>query len=425
MFDLIVRHATLPDGRENQDIACNDGRITQISEGIDADARDEIDADGYLVSPPFVDGHLHVDAALLHGRPRVNEAGDLYEGIRIWAEAKRHTSIEDYKERARQICAWSIAQGTLFIRCQTDICEPDLNAVRALIAVRDEMKPYITLQIVAFPQDGFLRHPQARQLLLEALDLGAEVVGGIPDYELTTALGNRSIQELCAIAASKNLLVDMHMDQTTDPQSRQIEALTAETIELGLGVRVTASHCPTLSSVNEYYLDKLIDQIAQSEMTIMVQPMQAATCWGLMAPIGKLLSGGVNVALGQDCVLDPWYPFGVCDMLDIAHMAATFGQVLDSKRKRMLFESVTTVGARALGIEDYGLEEGGPADFVILQAYDPEEAIRLRPPRLMVVRGGKVLSRQQKQQASLTLGKQELTVEFARPPHTRIKNGSH
>ena len=259
MFGLIVRHATLPDGRENQDIACSDGRIKQVNERIDADARDEIDADGYLVSPPFVDGHLHVDAALLHGRPRVNETGDLNEGIRIWAEAKRHTSIEDYKARARQICHWSIAQGTLFIRCQTDICEPDLNAVRVLIAVRDEMKPYITLQIVAFPQDGFLRHPQASQLLREALDLGAEVVGGIPDYELTTALGNRSIKELRVIAASKNLPVDMHMDQTTDPQSRQIKTLTAETIELGLGSRVTASHCPTLSRVNEHYLGKLID----------------------------------------------------------------------------------------------------------------------------------------------------------------------
>ncbi len=414
MFDLIVRHATLADGRKNQDIACADGRIKGIGAKIEAGARAEIDAEGYLVSPPFVDGHLHVDAALLHGRPRVNEAGDLYEGIRIWAEAKQQTSIEDYKARARQICYWSIAQGTLFIRCQTDICEPNLNAVRALCAVRDEMKPYITLQIVAFPQDGFLRHPEAKRLLREALDLGAEVVGGIPDYELTAEHGNRSIKELCAIAAEKGLLVDMHMDQTTDPQSRQIEALTAETIELGLGARVTASHCPTLSSVNPYYLRKLIDQIAQSGMNIMVQPMQAATCWGLMAPVGKLLDGGVPVALGQDCVLDPWYPFGVCDMLDIAHMAATFGQVLDTKRKAMLFESVTTVGARALGLEDYGLEEGGPADFVILQADDAVEAIRLRPTRLAVVRGGQVLSRQQKQQAALTLGTENLSVELAR-----------
>jgi len=413
-FDLVVRGANLPDGRTAQDIGCAGGRIKAIEAGIAAQGAIEIDARGCLVSPPFVDGHLHMDAALLQGRPRVNQTGGLYEGIGIWAEAKKTVTREDYKERARQVCYWSIAQGTLHIRCQTDICEPNLTAVRALLEVRDEMKPFIDLQIVAFPQDGFYRFPGASRLLREAVELGAEVVGGIPDYELTVDQGNRSIAELCRIAAERNRMVDMHMDQTTDPQSRQIETLTAETIQLGLGSRVTASHCPTLSSVNSYYLDKLIAQIAQSEMNIMVQPMQAATCWGIMAPIGKLLRAGVNVALGQDCILDPWYPFGKCDMLDIAHMAATFGQVLDSEGKHRLFHAVTGGGARALGLSSYGLAVGNPANLVVLEAETPEEAIRLRPARLAVIRNGKVLSRQQPRNAQLTLGDTPLTVNPAR-----------
>lgn len=414
MFDLIIRGANLPDGRARQDIGCAQGKIKAIVPKLDAAAPIEIDADNCLVSPPFIDGHLHMDAALLQGRPRINQTGGLYEGIRIWAEAKQATTIEDYKARARQICHWSIAQGTLYIRCQTDICEPNLNAVKALLEVKEEMKPFITLQIVAFPQDGFYRFAGATRLLRQALEMGAEVIGGIPDYELTAEMGNQSIRELCKIALDGDFLIDMHMDQTTDPQSRQIEMLTAETIMRGLGSRVTASHCPTLSSVNPYYASKLIDQIAQSQMSIMVQPMQAATCWGIMAPIGKLLDAGVNVALGQDCILDPWYPFGKCDMLDIAHMAATFGRVMDSTGKRRLFDAVTVSGARALGLSGYGLKIGGPADFVVLDAANPEEAIRLRPSRLAVIRGGAVLSRQQPQEARLTLGTGQISVNLSK-----------
>lgn len=414
MFDLVVKHANLPDGRRDQDIACENARIVAIEPNIQGSSRHFIDAEGHLVSPPFIDGHLHLDAALLHERPLANETGGLYEGIAIWAKAKQSQTIDEYKARAREVCRWAIAQGTLHIRCQTDICEPELRGVRALIELREEFSLFINLQIVAFPQDGYFRFPGAQRLMEEAIELGAEVVGGIPDYELTTAEGNESIRELCGIAQRKGLMVDMHMDQTTDPQSRQIEMLSSETIRLGIGPKVTASHCPTISSVNQYYARKLIDQMAQSGMSVMVQPMQAATCWGIMAPIARLFEAGVNVALGQDCILDPWYPYGKCDMLDIAHMASVFGQVLASKRKLQLFDAITTSSARALGLQDYGLEKGRAADFVLLQARDPVEAIRLRPPRLAVVRGGRVIASQPKQEVTLKLDQKEQLVRFER-----------
>ena len=414
MFDLLVKNANLQVGRSGIDIACAKGRILAVESNIDGEARETIDATGRLVIPPFVDAHWHLDGALLHGNPHSNESGTLYEGIEIWSKLKQTTTVENYKERARRVLCWAIANGSLHVRCQTDICEPQLRAVKALIELRDELKPYIDLQLVAFPQDGYLRDPNAIQLMKRALDMGMDVVGGIPDYELTVRLGNEAVRQLCELADKRGLLVDMHIDQTTDPQSRQIEALAQECIRLKMGARISASHCPSMANFDDYYANKLIAQIAQSEMNICVQPMVAATCWGAMARVGELLDGGVNVALGQDCVMDPWYPFGKCEMLDIAHMAIVWGRILVEKKKAMVFNSITYGGAKALNLDGYGIAKGNYADLVVLQAPDPLEAIRIRPPRLAVIRRGEVIARQQAQRADLSLGSQRLATDFTR-----------
>jgi cytosine deaminase len=414
MFDLLVKNANLQDGRNGIDIACAKGRIVAVEPNINGEARETIDASGRLVIPPFVDAHWHLDGALLHGNPYTNESGTLYEGIEIWSRLKQSLTVEDYKERARRVVCWAIANGSLHVRCQTDICEPQLRAAQALIELRDELKPYIDLQLVAFPQDGYLRDPNAVQLMKRALDMGMDVVGGIPDYELTASLGNEAVKQLCELADKRGLLVDMHIDQTTDPQSRQIEALAQECIRLGLGARISASHCPSMANFDDYYANKLIAQIAQASMNICVQPMVAATCWGVMARVGQLLDGGVNVALGQDCVMDPWYPFGKCEMLDIAHMAIVWGRILVEKKKLKVFNCITYGGAKALNVDGYGLEKGNYADLVILQAPDPIEAIRIRPPRLAVIRRGKVIGRQQAQKAELSLGSQSVALDFTR-----------
>jgi cytosine/creatinine deaminase len=414
MFDLLVKNANLQDGRSRMDIACAKGRIVAVEPNIDGEAREIIDATGRLAIPPFVDAHWHLDGALLHGNPYSNESGTLYEGIDIWTKLKQTLTVQDYKERARRVLCWAIANGSLHLRCQTDICEPQLRAVQALIELRDELKPYIDLQLVAFPQDGYLRDPNAIQLMKRALDMGMDVIGGIPDYELTASLGNEAVKELCELADKRGLLVDMHIDQTTDPQSRQIEALAQECTRLKMGARVSASHCPSMANFDDYYANKLIAQIADSGMNVCVQPMVAATCWGVMARIGQLLDGGVNVALGQDCVMDPWYPFGKCEMLDIAHMAIVWGRILAEKNKLKVFDSITYSGATALNLESYGVAKGNYADLVILQAPDPIEAIRIRPPRLAVIRRGEVISRQQAQSADLKLDGQRVEIDFTR-----------
>lgn len=414
MFDLLVKNANLQDGRTGIDIACAKGRIVAVEQNIGGEAREVIDATDRLVTPPFVDAHWHLDGALLHGNPYTNESGSLYEGIDIWSKLKETQTVEDYKERARRVLSWAIANGSLHIRAQTDICEPELRAVQALIELRDELKPYIDLQLVAFPQDGYLRDPNALKLMKRALDMGMDVVGGIPDYELTAPLGHEAVRQLCELAEKRGLLVDMHIDQTTDPQSRQIEAITQETIRLGMGGRVSASHCPSMANFNDYYAGKLLAQIAQAGMNVCVQPMVAATCWGVMARVNEMLDAGVNVAFGQDSVMDPWYPLGKGEMLDVAHMAIVWGRVLIRKKQLKVFDCITYGGAQALNLESYGIAKGNYADLVVLAAPDPLEAIRIRPARLAVIRRGEVISRQQAQRADITLGGQRLEIDFTR-----------
>lgn len=414
MFDLIVKNANLQDGRSGVDIACLKGRIVAVEPNIDGEARETVDATGRLVCPPFVDAHWHLDGALLHGNPHVNESGSLYEGIDIWSKYKETQSVEDYKERARRVLSWAIANGSLHIRAQTDICEPELRAAQALIELRDELKPWIDIQLVAFPQDGYLRDPNGLKLMKRALDMGMDVVGGIPDYELTAPLGNEAVRQLCEIAERRGLLVDMHIDQTTDPQSRQIEAIAQETVRLGMSGRISASHCPSMANFDDYFAGKLLAQIAQAGMNVCVQPMVAATCWGIMARVNEMLDAGVNVAFGQDSVMDPWYPLGKGEMLDVAHMAIVWGRVLIRKKQLKVFDCITYGGAKALALQDYGIAKGSHADMVILQAPDPLEAIRIRPPRLAVIRRGEVISRQQAQTARLTLGGQTLDIDFTR-----------
>jgi len=263
MFDLLVKNANLQDGRSRIDVACSKGRIVAVEPNVIGQAREVIDATGRLVIPPFVDAHWHLDGALLHGNPYSNESGTLYEGIEIWSKLKNTASVEDYKERARRVLCWAIANGSLHIRCQTDICDPQLRAVQALIEVRDELRPYIDLQLVAFPQDGYLRDPNGIKLMKRALDMGMDAVGGIPDYELTAPLGYEAVRQLCELADKRGLLVDMHIDQTTDPQSRQIEAIAQECIRLKMGARISASHCPSMANYDDYYADKLIAQLAR------------------------------------------------------------------------------------------------------------------------------------------------------------------
>ena len=401
MIDLLLRNATLPDGRTGISILCKDGVIADVGEGVVAEAREVIDAGGYLVAPPFVDSHFHMDATLSLGQPRFNMSGTLLEGISLWGELKPLLTHEAVVERALRYCDLAVSQGLLAIRTHVDVCDDRLLCVEALLDVKKRIAPYLDLQIVAFPQDGFYRSENARQNLIRSLDLGVDVVGGIPHFERTMAEGAASLKELCEIAGGRGLLVDIHCDETDDPLSRHVEALAYETQRLGLQGRVVGSHLTSMHSMDNYYVSKLIALIAEAELHATPNPLINITLQGRhdtypkrrgMTRVPELRAAGINVSFGHDCVMDPWYPLGQGDMLEAAYMGIHAAPMTSREAMRWAFDAVTVNPAKAMHLQGYGLEKGCNADFVVLQAKDPIDAIRLKANRLKVVRRGKVIA---------------------------------
>ncbi len=421
MFDLVIKNANLPDGRHGVDIAVNDSKIVAVDPPTPAFGDETIDATDCLVSPPFIDPHFHMDATLSLGLPRLNESGTLLEGIALWGELKPHLTMEAIKQRAHALAKWSIARGVLAIRSHVDVCDDRLLAVEALLEVRREIAPWIDLQLVAFPQDGYLRSPTAATNLKRALDMGVDVVGGIPHFERTMADGAASVTALCEIAAQRGLLVDMHCDETDDPMSRHIETLIYETQRLGLQGRVAGSHLTSMHSMDNYYVSKLLPLMAEADVTAIPNPLINATIQGRhdtypkrrgLTRIKEMLDQGINVALGHDCVMDPWYSLGSHDMLEVAHMAVHNGHMTGVGQMQAMFRAITENSARVMHLEGYGIEAGCNADMVILQARDPIEAIRLKPARLFVIRRGKVISRTAPVAAVLDLNDENHSVTF-------------
>jgi len=402
MFDLIIRDANLPDGRAGTDIGVAGGKIAAIEKSIAAEAREEMSAAGRLVAPPFVDPHFHMDATLSLGLPRMNVSGTLLEGIALWGELRPIVTKEELVERALRYCDLAVTQGLLFIRSHVDTSDPKLVTVEAMIEVRERVKPYIDLQLVAFPQDGYYRAPDGIASLNRALDMGVDIVGGIPHFERTMGEGTASVEALCRIAADRDLPVDMHCDETDDPMSRHIETLAAETIRFGLQGRVAGSHLTSMHSMDNYYVSKLIPLMAEARINVIPNPLINIMLQGRhdtypkrrgMTRVRELMDAGLNVSFGHDCVMDPWYSMGSGDMLEVGHMAIHVAQMAGIEDKKKIFDALTVNSAKTMGLEGYGLEKGCNADLVILQASDVIEALRLKPTRLAVIKGGKVIAR--------------------------------
>ncbi len=410
-IDLLVTNARMTDG-SIADIAIGNRRIIAVERNITAASKHVLDAGGRLVSPPFVDPHFHMDATLSLGNPRLNQSGTLLEGIRLWGELKRHLTREAIMERALAYCDWAVAQGLLAIRSHVDVCDDRLIGVEALLEVKKQVSPYLQLQLVAFPQDGLYRSPNARQNLLRALDMGVEVVGGIPHFERSMTDGRTSVTDLCEIAAGRGLMVDMHCDETDDPMSRHVEQLAYEASRLGLERRVNGSHLTSMHSMDNYYVSKLLPLMAEAGLTVVPNPLVNIIIQGRhdtypkrrgMTRVRELIAAGIKVGWGQDCVLDPWYSLGCGDMLDVAHMGLHVAQMTSLNEIHHCFEMITQVNADIMGLDDYGLARGCRADLVILNARDPHEAIRLRADRLAVVANGQVVATRQKSDTSLDL----------------------
>jgi cytosine/creatinine deaminase len=423
-LDLILKRANLPDGRSGVDIAVKDGRIVELRPVLQADANESLDCTGRLVTTPFVDPHFHMDATLSLGIPRLNRSGTLLEGIALWGELKPLLTVEAVTERALAYCDLAVAQGIGAIRSHVDVCDPKLTAVHALLQVKKRVAPYLTLQLVAFPQDGLYRYPGARDLLLQALDLGVEVVGGIPHFERTMPNGAASVRDLCEIAAERGLLVDMHCDETDDPLSRHIETLAYETQRLRLQGRVTGSHLTSMHSMDNYYVSKLLPLIREAGVAAIANPLINIVIQGRhdtypkrrgLTRVPEMLDIGIPVAFGHDCVMDPWYSLGSGDMLEVAHMAIHVAQMTGLEAMRACFGAITATPAAILHLEGYGLEPGCLADFVVLDAADPIDAIRTKAARLFVLRRGKVIASAPPRRSRLDLPGRPGEVGLSRP----------
>jgi cytosine deaminase len=423
MFDLIVKGGTLPDGR-TADIAITGERIEAVGR-IEAEAARVIDANGDLVAPAFVDPHFHMDATLSYGLPRLNASGTLLEGIALWGELRQIATVEDMVERALTYCDWAVSMGLLAIRTHVDTTDDRLLGVEAMLEVKRRVAPYLQLQLVAFPQDGLYRTPTGRANLIRALDMGVEVVGGIPHFERTMEEGAASVRALARIAAERGLMLDLHCDETDDPLSRHIETLAAEVTRHGLGPRAAGSHLTSMHSMDNYYVSKLIPLIAESGLCAIPNPLINIMLQGRhdtypkrrgLTRVREMQAAGITVGWGQDCVRDPWYSLGTGDMLDVAFMGLHVAQMSSPAEMRRCFDMVTVENARIMGLADYGLHPGARADLVVLDAADPVEAVRLRPDRLAVIARGRVVSEKPRNDTRLSLDGRPATVRRRHAP---------
>jgi len=401
MADLIVRNARLLDGRL-LDISVEGTRFGRIAPELDLDAASEIDAEGRLVTAPLVDCHVHLDASLTAGRPRFNHSGTLIEGIEVWGELKPTLTEQDVFDRASEIVRWSAAQGTLWIRAHADVSGENDAMVRGLLRVRDELADLCTIQVTAFPQDGLYAHEGDERRLEAAIRLGVDCVGGIPHYEPTSELGLREVHRVFELAKAHSRRIDIHCDETDDPSSRYLEVMADNTVKSGLAGRVTASHCTAMGSYEPYYSSKLRGFLRRSGINIVVNPYANSLIQGRLDPYPKrrgfaqlkeLLAAGVNVSLGNDVIIDPWYPMGRADLIDAAHLALHFTYMSGREEITEMLRLATERGARTLGVEDeYGIEQGKPADCVVFDAPTPIDVISLRATRRYVIRRGRVIA---------------------------------
>ena len=399
MYQLIVRGARL--GDEVVDVGVSDGRISRVAPSIEGEAGREVEAGGRLLSAPFIESHVHLDTTLTAGEPRWNESGTLFEGIQIWSERKKSVTREDVIERATSLLRWQAGQGVLHVRTHVDVTDPEFTGLKAMLEVREKVRDWIDVQIVAFPQEGMLSFPGGAELVEEALRLGADAVGGIPHYEHTRELGVESVKETFRLAGKHDKLIDVHCDETDDPQSRFLEVMAAEAIRTGMGPRVTASHTTAFGSYDNAYAFKLMGFLAKTDINFVANPLVNITLQGRydaypkrrgITRIKELWQNGLNVSLGYDDIMDPWYPLGTGIMLQPAHMAVHACHMTGREEVMACFDMVTEKAARTLSLEGYGVAEGNRANFVLVDAPDRWEAIRRQATTTLVVKDGEVLA---------------------------------
>lgn len=421
---MIINNARLQGKEGLWQIQIREGKISRIAQHVNNEQNGEhvLDAEGGLVLPPFIEPHIHLDTTLTAGEPKWNSSGTLFEGIERWAERKQTLSLEDVKQRAKTALKWQIAQGIQHVRTHVDVTDAQLVALKAMLEVKEEMAPWVDVQIVAFPQEGINSYPNGFELLEESLRMGADVVGGIPHYEFTREYGVDSMKKAFELAAKYNRLVDIHCDEIDDEQSRFLEVVAAEAYRLGMGELVTASHTTAMHSYNNAYTSKLFRLLKLSGINFVANPLVNIHLQGRfdtypkrrgVTRVKELLEAGMNVCFGHDDIFDPWYPLGTGNMLQVLHMGIHVCQLMGYEQIVESMDLITHNSARTLHIQDqYGIEEGKPGNLIILPASDEYDAIRRQVPVRYSIRNGSVIAETKPAYTTLALGANVEKVTF-------------
>ncbi|EPQ9982732.1 cytosine deaminase [Vibrio vulnificus] len=419
MTTLLIKNATLKGQEGLQQILIEDGQFTRIEDNnVELNyTGDVLDAMGGMAIAPFCEPHIHLDTTQTAGEPSWNISGTLFEGIERWAERKETLSIEDVKSRAKQTLKWQIANGVQHVRTHVDVSDPTLIALKAMVEVREEMKEWVDIQIVAFPQEGILSYPNGKELLEEAIQLGADVIGAIPHFEFTREYGIESLHYVFELAQKYDRLIDVHCDEIDDEQSRFVETLAALAHKFNMGHKVTASHTTAMGSYNGAYASRLFRLLRMSGINFVANPLVNIHLQGRfddypkrrgVTRVKEMLNANINVCFGHDDVFDPWYPLGTANMLQVLHMGLHVCQVMGYDQINNSLDLISTNSARTLNIQDkHGIEAGKPGSLLILPAENGFDAVRRQVPVRYSVRHGKVIAETQPATMHIHLGERE------------------
>lgn len=400
---MLFKNALIENAEVTSDFRITDGKFDLIASDIEPLPGEEvIDLGKKLVLPPFIESHVHLDTCLTAGDPVWNQSGTLFEGIECWGKRKDKLSKGDIRDRVKRAVKMQAAHGVQFVRTHVDVTDPSLIAMETMIELREELRNVMDIQIVAFPQEGILSYPNGKQLMIDAVKLGADAVGAIPHFEFTREYSVESLNFAMQLAAENDKLVDVHCDEIDDEASRGLETVAARALELELFDKVTASHTTAMHSYNNAYVVRLMRLLKMSKINFVSNPLVNTHLQGRMdtypkrrgvTRVKELTNEGINVSFGHDDIFDPWYPLGTGNMRDVVFMGLHVCQMMGYEDIMNSYKFITTNAARTLHLGDqYGIEEGRPASFVVLDAENYYDALNTNAAVLLSYKKGKKIA---------------------------------
>lgn len=401
---MLIKNIRIENSLDKTDIRIKNGKFEEIAENLEALPGEEVvEGDGNILLPPFIESHVHLDTCLTAGDPVWNMSGTLFEGIECWSKRKDKLTKQDVKDRATKALKMQISNGIQHVRTHVDVTDPTLIAMEAMMEVKDEMKDFVNIQIVAFPQEGIQSYPNGMELLENSIKMGADCVGAIPHFEFTREYAVESINYCMKLAEKYDRLVDVHCDEIDDEQSKGLEVLAARALESGMKDRITASHTTAMHSYNNAYCYKLFRLLAMSDINFVCNPLVNTHLQGRfdtypkrrgVTRVKELLENGNNVSFGHDDIFDPWYPLGQGNMMDVVHMGLHVCQMMGYEEILESYKLITHNAARTLHLGDsYGIKVGNDASFIILNGDNFYNALNKKSEVLYSFNKGKLISR--------------------------------